>query len=149
MRTNATLLVLAFCLTCGSTRAQSESHERKCPVVINSVALSYNHQGGGSKPQLRVEFGNRASKRISNVTFTLSVLDAGGNAHLYPDDLTYQESLETGKKTVFVWDLAPENVDVHRTGETVVLKTVGFIDATSWTDDGSESCVFTVDYHAR
>jgi hypothetical protein len=29
------------------------------------------------------------------------------------------------------------------------VKKVEFIDATSWIDDGSESCVFTVDFHAR
>lgn len=142
-------MILAFCLACGTIRAKTGDSERKCPVVISRVELSYNHQGGPSKPQLKVEFGNYAEKTITSVTFSLSVLDAGGNAHPYPDDLTYRDGLETGKKKVFTWDLSPENVDIHRTGESLVVKEVGFAGATGWIDDGSESCVFTVDYHAR
>lgn len=149
MRANAALLVLALSLACGMMQAKAESPERKCPVVIHSVELSYNHQDGQSKPQLRVEFGNDASKQISNVTFSLSVLDAGGNPRPYPDDFTYREGLAAGKKKIFVWNLAPEAVDIHHTGETVVLKKVEFVDTTRWIDDGSESCVFTVDFHAR
>lgn len=143
------LLVMTFCLALGSMRAEARSAERKCPVVVNSVELSYNHQGGESKPQLRIEFGNLAGKKISIVTFSLSVIDAGGYARPYPDDLMYREGLDTGKKKVFLWDLEPENVDIHRTGETVVVKKVEFADTTLWTDDGSESCVFTVDYQAK
>ncbi len=149
MRTNTVLLVVAFCLACGSARAKAGSAERKCPVVINSVELSYNHQGGASKPQLRVQFENHAGKRISSVTFSLSVLDADGNPRPYPDDLTYRDGLDAGKKKVFIWDLAPEIVDIHRTGETVVVKVAGFFDSKDWIDDGSESCAFKVDYHAR
>jgi hypothetical protein len=130
-------------------RAKAESPEHKCPVVIHSVALSYNHQDGQSRPQLRIEFGNGAGKQISNVTFSWSVLDAEGNPHPYPDDLTYQEGLETGKRKAFFWNLAPEAVDIHRSGETVVVKKVEFADTTRWIDDGSESCGFTVDFHAR
>lgn len=149
MRSNTTLLVLALCLACGTMRAEAESPERKCPVVINSVELSYSHQGGESKPQLKVAFVNFASKQVSNVTFSLSVLDADGYPRPYPDDLTYREGLETGKKKVFIWDLANESVDIHRAGETVVVTKVEFTDTTRWIDDGSESCVFTVDFHAR
>jgi hypothetical protein len=148
MRANVALLVLALCLACGTMRAKAEGPLRKCPVVIHGVELSYNHQDGQSKPQLRVEFGNNAGKQISNVTFSLYVLDAGGDPRPYPDDFTYREGLETGKKRAFVWNLAPETVDIHRTGETVVVKRVEFVDTTRWIDDGSESCVFTVDFHA-
>jgi hypothetical protein len=125
------------------------SPEQKCPVVINSADLNYSHQGGQSKPQLKIWFGNDAGKRISKITFSLSVLDPSGNARPYPDDLVYEEGLETGKKQVFSWDLTQENVDIHRAGETVVVKKVHFVDATDWVDDGSESCAFTVDFHAR
>ena len=149
MRAKIALLVSALCLVCGTVRAEAKNPERKCPVAINRVELSYNHQGGESKLQLRVEFDNNAGKQISKITFSLSVLDAGGNAHPYPDDLTYQEGLESGKKKVFIWDLTPENVDIHRSGETVVVKEVRFIDTPAWIDDGSESCAFAVDYHAR
>jgi hypothetical protein len=149
MRAVAALLVFALSLACGAMRAEAKSPEQKCPVVIDRVELSYNHQGGESKPQLRVEFGNFAGKQISNITFSLSVLDADGYPRPYPDDLTYREGLETGKRKVFIWDLAPETVDIHRAGETVVVKKVEFSDTTGWIDDGSESCVFTVDFHAK
>jgi len=149
MRANTALLVLALCLACRTVRAEAESPERKCPVVINHVELSYNHQGGPSRPQLKVEFGNHAGKEISNVTFSLSVLDAGGYPHPYADDLIYRDGLESGKKRVFIWDLASESVDIHRAGETLVVKKVEFIDTTGWVDDGSESCAFKVDFHAR
>ncbi|MGP8260032.1 MAG: hypothetical protein ACLQM6_08790 [Acidobacteriaceae bacterium] len=149
MRTKTVLLVVALSLVCGTTRAETGRPQRKCPVVIDSIELSYNHQGGESKPQLRVEFVNHAGKKISNVTFGLSVLDASGNARPYPDDLTYRDGLEIRKTKTFIWKLDPESVDIHRSGETVVVKKVGFIDTPDWIDDGSESCAFTVDYHAR
>jgi hypothetical protein len=149
MRGNAALLVFTLCLAFGAPKAEAESPEPKCPVVMNHVELRYNHQGGVSKPQLTIEFDNHAGKQISRITFKLSVLDEGGYPHPYPDDLMYQEGLETGKGKVYNWDLASEAVNIHRTGETVVVEKVEFIDATSWIDDGSESCVFTVDYHAR
>jgi len=143
------LLVFTLCLAFGALKAEAESPEPKCPVVINRVELSYNHQGGVSKPQLTIEFGNHAGKQISKITFNLLMLNEGGYPHPYPDDLTYQEGLETGKRKVYNWDLAFEAVDIHRTGETVVVERVEFIDTTNWIDDGSESCVFTVDFHAR
>jgi hypothetical protein len=149
MRGNAALLVFTLCLNFGVLKAEAESPEHKCPVVINRVELSYNHQGGVSKPQLTIEFDNHAGKQISKITFNLSVLDEGGYPHPYSDDLTYLEGLETGKRKVYIWDLASEAVNIHRTGETVVVEKVEFIDTTSWIDDGSESCVYTVDYHAR
>ncbi len=155
MRAKAALLILTICFAAGAARAKAEAPKRKCPVVINRVALSYKHQGGPSTPQLTMEFENHAGKQISKVVFTLYVLGAGGYPRPYPDDLTYQTDqaeLEAGKKKVHVWDLAPEDVDIHHTGETVVVNRVEFRDAagtTDWTDDGSESCSFTVDFHAR
>jgi hypothetical protein len=130
-------------------RAEAGDPQRKCPVVIDSVELSYNHHGGKSKPQLRIAFVNHAGKKISNVTFGLYVLDANGYALPYPDDLTYRDGMETRKTKTFIWDLDPESVDIHRTGETVVVRKVGFISTPDWIDDGSESCAFAVDYHAR
>jgi len=50
---------------------------------------------------------------------------------------------------VFTWELASESVDIHRTGETVVVKKVEFSDTAGWIDDGSETCAFKVDFHAR
>ena len=149
MRANAALLVFTLCLAFGTLKPEAESPEPKCPVVINRVELRYNHQGGMSKPQLTIEFDNRAGKQISKITYNLLLLGEGGNPHPYPEDLTYREGMETGKRKVYIWDLASEAVDIHRTGETVVVEKVEFNDATSWIDDGSESCVFTVDYHAR
>ena len=149
MRANTAWSILALCLACGAVRAEAESPDRKCPVAIDRVELSYNHQGGPSKPQLRVEFGNHAGKQIAKITFSLSVLDAGGYPRLYPDDLIYRDGLEAGKKKVFIWELASESVDIHRSGETVVVKKVEYLDTTGWIDDGSESCAFKVDFHAR
>jgi hypothetical protein len=149
MRPSRALLVLTLCLTCILARAEAKPRERKCPVLIDHVELGYNHRGGESKPQLRVGFGNNAGKQISTVTFSLSVLDSGGNPHPYPDSLTYGDGLETGQKKLFAWDLAFESVDIHRAGETVVVQKVEFADATGWTDDGSESCMLTIDFHAR
>jgi hypothetical protein len=149
MRAKNALMVLTFCLACSLLQAEAKSSERKCPVVIDHVELSYSHQGEPSKPQLRVGFGNIASKQITTVTFTLSVLDSGGYPHPYPDSLTYGDGLEAGQKKVFVWDLASESVDIHRAGETVVVQKVEYADATGWANDGSESCMFKVDFHAR
>jgi hypothetical protein len=149
MRSNATLLVFTLCLACGAVNGKAESPERECPVVINHVDLSYNHQGGESKPQLTIEFGNHSGKQISKITFNLSVLGQGGYPHPYPDELIYREGLDTDKRKVYIWDLTSEAVDIHRTGETTVVKKVEFIDTTSWSDDGSESCAFTVDFHAK
>jgi hypothetical protein len=149
MRANTALAVLVFCLAYCAARAEAGSPERKCPVVIDRVELSYNHQGGPSKPQLRIEFGNRAGKPITKITFSLAVLDAGGYPYPYPDDLMYRDGLEVGKRKMFAWELASESVDIHRTGETVVVKRVEFSDTAGWIDDGSESCAFKVDFHPR
>lgn len=149
MNRNAASLALALCVAWGVAPAVAENPEQKCPVVIDQVDLNYNHAGGRSAPQLRVRFGNEASKGISTVTFSLSLLGTGGDPRPYPDDLTYSDGLESGKKKVFIWELASESVDIHRAGETVVIQKIEFADATTWVDDGSQSCVFTVDFHAR
>jgi len=123
--------------------------EQKCPVALDHIELSYAHQGGQSKPQLRINFGNAAGKQISTITFTLSILDPSGYPHPYPGDLVYRKGLEADAQKVFVWSLAQESVDIHRTGETVLVQEVEFSDATSWKDDGSESCELTVDFHPK
>jgi len=149
MRPNFAILAFALCLACGATKANAQRSEQKCPVSLNHIELSYNHEGGHSKPQLRVEFGNTAGKGITTVTLTLSVLDSAGYPHPYPEDLVYRDGLEAGKQKNFAWSLAPESIDIHRTGETVLVQQVQFADATSWKDDGSESCVLSVDFHPR
>jgi hypothetical protein len=143
------MLFLALCVTCSMARVEAQAPKPKCPVAIGRVELFYNHEGGQSRPQLKVGFGNDAGKSISSVTFSLSTLDSGGYPRPYPDSLTYGDGMETGQKKVFVWDLAATSVDIHRTGETVIVQKVDFADATSWTDDGSESCMFKVDFHAK
>lgn len=149
MRTNLAMLIIALSLACGAARAGASSSEQRCPVIIDRVDLSYNHAGGESKPKLRVEFGNHTDRQILTITFSLSLLDSIGNPQPYQDDLTYQDGLESGKKKTFVWDLDRDAVDIHRTGETLVLKKVEFVGSASWIDDGSESCDLTVDFHAK
>jgi hypothetical protein len=149
MRANFALLTLAICITTGIARASVQSTPGQCPVVLDHIELSYSHQQGQSKPQLRVNFGNAAGKRISTVTLTLSLLDSNGYPRPYPDDLVYRGGLEAGKERAFTWDLTPESIDIHRSGETVLVQEVEFADNTSWKDDGSESCILTVDFHAK
>jgi hypothetical protein len=148
-RVNTSMLFLALCVICSCARVEAQTPEPKCPVVIGHVELFYNHEGGQSRPQLKVGFGNSAGKSISTITFSLATLDSGGYPRPYPDSLRYDGGLETAQKKVFVWDLAAESVDIHRTGETVVVQKVEFADATGWTDDGSESCTFKVDFHGK
>ena len=143
------MLSLAASAALISAPALAQSSEQKCPVALDQVQLSYAHNGEQSKPQLRIVFGNAAGKRIANVTFTLSVLDSGGYPHPYPDDLVYGDGLEASERKNFIWTLAPDSVDIHHTGETVLLQEVEFADATTWKDDGSESCVLTVDFHPK
>lgn len=149
MKRHTSLLALAACLAFGGESAEASSPKQACPVIIKQVDLSYKHAGGRSVPQLRMSFGNRANRPISTVTFTLSLLDSDGYLHPYPEDLQHSEGLEPGIKTVFTWELASEAVDIHRTGETVAVEKVEFADTSSWVDDGSQSCAFTVDYRAK
>ncbi len=120
-----------------------------CPIAIENLELSYRHQGGQSTPQLTAMLGNRAGKRIASARFQLSVLDPNGSPNSYPEDLIYSKGLDVDKRRNYAWSLAPESVDIHRTGEALVLLEVTFDDQSSWKDDGSESCGYGVDYHAR
>ena len=149
MRTRNLKLTLALCLACSAGCASAQDNDRKCPVVLDHIDLNYNHQGGQSKPQLRVIFDNGAGKAISAVTFNLSVLDSGGYPRPYPEDLTYRDGLDAGKRKEFTWILSPESVDIHRTGETVSVQEIDFADNTTWKNDGSDSCELTVDFHPR
>jgi hypothetical protein len=149
MRTSLAVFVLPLCFAFTTELAKAQSTEQKCPVVLSHTQLSYNHEGGQSKPQLQLKFGNATGKQISTVTFSLSMLDSGGYPHPYPDELVYRDGLEAHNEKTFTWSLAPESVDIHRTGETVLVQSVEFGDSTDWKDDGSESCVLTVDFHPR
>jgi hypothetical protein len=149
MKLIATTLFFALCFTWGVERGEAASAEQKCPVVIDHVELLYNHAGGHSIPQLKVSFDNAVRKRISTVTFNLRLLGASGDERPYPDDLKYSDGVEMGKNKVFTWDLTPQEVDIHRLGETVMVQRVEFDDGPAWVDDGSESCVFKVDFQAK
>jgi hypothetical protein len=146
---NSRSLLFALLLALLGVAAKAEKPGQKCPVTIQIVELSYSHSGGQSTPQLGAVFANHAGKPIATITFSLSQLDSGGYPHPYPDDLIFSGGLGPGKLKHFSWELAPEAVDLRRTGELLVLHEVHFDDATGWKDDGSESCSFTVDYHAK
>jgi len=149
IRAKVVLVWLAFGCAAGESPLAVHAAPQNCPATIESLALNYNHQGGQSKPELSASFSNRAGKRISSATFELSLLDQAGYPHVYPHRLTFSDGLETGKVKTSQWALDPASVDIHRTGEVLQLRTVEFEDATSWKDDGSESCELAVDYHAR
>lgn len=118
-------------------------------MVIDQVNLSYSHEGNPSVPRLEIRFTNAGSQPIARVVFQLSVLDSLGYLHDYPDDLTSRPQLDPGKKKVSNWTLQPQLVDIHRAGETVLVKKVEFAEGNPWKDDGSESCKFVVDFHAH
>jgi hypothetical protein len=111
--------------------------------------LSYSHQGSPSVPRLTIRFNNNSGKRIAKVTFSLALLDSGGYPRQYPDDLEFSGGLEAGMRRAHAWNLQAASVDIHRAGETVAVQRIGFDDTTTWTDDGSESCKFTVDFHPK
>lgn len=142
-------LTAAICLAWGVVQGAAQSPEAKCPVMLDHVALAYNHEGGRSVPQLKVWFENHAGKQISTVIFSLSVLDSGGYPRPYPHNLKSHASLDSGKKKESTWELTAESVDIHGTGETVAVTKIEFADASTWTDDGSESCALTVDFHPQ
>lgn len=142
-------MVFALFLALHEMNARAEQPKLQCPVAIKTIELTYSHVGGQSKPQLGAIFANHAEKHVAAITFSLSQLDSAGSPHPYPDDLIYRGGLSTGKQKHFTWDLSPEAVDLHRTGELLLVRAVRYDDATEWKDDGSESCSFTVDYHAR
>ena len=141
--------LVALSIVCLLTRAEAQNSPQICPVHIDQVQLSYNHQGGQSKPQLTSKFSNNTKQQIVAATFSLLLLDSNGTPRPYPDDLTYSDKLEPGQKKVFTWDLLVDSIDMHRTGESLILEKVEFADNSSWRDDGSESCVYTIDFHAK
>jgi len=123
--------------------------QQKCPVLIQHISLAYNHAGGISTPQLQVKFADIADRDLAKVTFQLSVLDASGYPHVYPEDLEFRGLVPPKKSKLYSWDLDASSVDIHRTGETVLLKSVAFANGSRWTDDGSETCSLTFDFRAR
>jgi hypothetical protein len=138
-------LGLALC----ATSAGALKPGQVCPIAVESLELNYRHQGGPSIPQLTAMLGNRAGKRILHARFQLSLLDGNGYPHAYPEDLIFDKGLDVDKRRNHVWPLVPESVDMHRTGESLMLLEVTFEDQTSWKDDGSESCGYGVDYHGK
>jgi hypothetical protein len=141
------ILLLILCVPVLASAA--ERAEQSCPVHIGHIELTYNHAGGQSKPQLSLMFDNTATKRIVSATFALLVLDANGYPRPYDDPFIDTTELDSGKTRLKTWELAPEKVDIHRTGETVILQSVEFDDRSKWEDDGTETCSLTVDYHPK
>jgi hypothetical protein len=142
-------LLVALLASYLPTFAEAQNAADKCPIAIDQVELSYNHQDGQSRPQLTSKFVNETKKQVLAITFSLFVLDSSEAPRPYPDDLTYSEKLDPGQKKMFTWDLSSESIDMHRTGESLILEKVEFADNTLWRDDGSESCAYTVDFHAK
>ena len=149
IRVRVALIWLAFGCVAGESPLAVHAAPQNCPATIESLSLNYSHEGGESKPKLSATFSNRAGKRIASAIFDLSLLDSTGAPHAYPHPLTFRDGLDAGKLRTSKWNLNPESVDIHRTGETLLLREVEFDDGMSWKDDGSESCSLVVDYHAR
>ena len=117
--------------------------------MIDQVNLAYSHEGNPSVPRLQVRFTNASQRKIEKTIFQLSLLNTAGYPNEYPDDLTSQFDLDPGKRKVSNWTLDRQYVDIHRSGEILLLKKVEFGEGLPWLDDGSESCKFVVDFHAR
>ena len=142
-------MIPALFLAGGATAAAAQAGAPKCPVSIDRMELSYSHQGAPSTPQLRMHFINHSAKRVAAVTFTLLLLDSAGYSHPYGDDLSFTAGLEAAADQTFSWALAPDRIDIHRTGETVFVQKVEFDAGGAWVDDGSQACADTVDFHPR
>jgi hypothetical protein len=142
-------IAFALCSISGGSALWAQNGHRACPVVINQVNLTYSHEGNPSVPRLEIRFTNAGPQPIARVVFQLALLDGSGYSHEYPDDLTSNAELEPRKEKVSNWTLQPQSIDIHRAGETVVVKKVSFAEGNPWSDDGSESCKFVVDFHAR
>jgi len=74
MRFPLKALLLAVCVSGCWAGATAQGTAQKCPIAIESLSLGYNHAGGQSKPQLQLQFGNRADRRIGTATFELWLL---------------------------------------------------------------------------
>jgi hypothetical protein len=147
--TISSMLAVLGTLCCFALPSVAQSSNQVCPISIEHLELGYAHRGSVSSPELIAIFSNTTGSRIATARFELSQLGAGGYPHSYPNILTYQVGVNAHKRTRYAWDLDPEAVDIHRTGQSLLLLSVGFDDRTIWKDDGSESCVLTVDYHGR
>ena len=141
-------IVSILLLSCAA-RASAQDSRQTCPVTLDHIELSYMHDGGQSRPQLRVGLNNKSSKQAATITLSLSMLDSQGYPQRYPEDLTFQSGLEPGKKKLFARNLEPGSVDMHRTGESAFVEKVEFADGSNWNDDGSESCAIALDYHPK
>lgn len=108
--------------------------------------MPYSHAGGVSTPQVLISFTNNAAKRIARAHFGLEVLDPQGGAHSYEHGLSFTAGVDPGKTAESQWNLDFATVDIHRSGETIYLKSARFDDGTEWKDDGNEKCRFEVNY---
>jgi hypothetical protein len=150
----AMLLVLGAFACCGalaqSSVASPETAPSKCPIGFEHLDLRYNHAGGQSEPQMRLAFRNRTSKTITRFVFALSILDSDGNPVPYASQFEYRREFPPfGPQRSHIWNLEPAAVDMHRSGESVILLEAEFADGKTWKDDGSQSCTLAFDYHAK
>jgi len=130
--------------------AQPEKAPPGCPITLNRLDLRYNHAGGQSVPQLKLAFVSHTEKTVESTTFALSILDTQGNAHPYPEDLTYRHPIPPGnQQRSHTWTLDPAAIDMHHAGESLTLLQVDFADGSSWKDNGFQACTLLVDFHAR
>ncbi len=120
-----------------------------CPVHLHQISIQYNHQGGTSRPQLSILYEDQSQLSVAQIHFSLAILDANGSPHPYGDNFLSKGVVSVGKPKLEFWDLVPELVDIHRTGEIVVVQQVRFSDGSVWKDKGEETCSLTVDYHGR
>lgn len=150
----ATLLFLGTFVCCAawgqSSTAPRDTAPAKCPVGFQHVDVRYNHAGGESAPQLRLAFTNRADKTITGFVFSLSILDSEGNPVPYATQFDYRREFPPGGgERSRLWKLDAASVDMHRSGESVILLEADFADGTTWKDDGSQGCTLSFDYHAK
>jgi hypothetical protein len=122
----------------------------KCPVALNHLDLRYYHAGGQSIPQLKLVFTNETEKTVTDMTFSLSILDPEGNSHPYAEPLTYRRDISPGQQQrSHTWTLETSSIDMHHTGEGLNLLEVQFADGSAWKDDGSLACSLVIDFHAK
>lgn len=144
------VLIIIYSSASGMYGAQTAQSQTKCPIALNRLDLRYNHAGGQSVPQLKLAFANQTDKIVSNMTFSLSILDSEGNPHPYSENLTYHRDIPPGnQQRSHTWTLDSASVDMHHTGESMTLLDVQYSDNSSWKDDGSQACSLTVDFHAK
>ncbi|MBV8114248.1 MAG: hypothetical protein JO300_05870 [Silvibacterium sp.] len=144
-------VVFGCCTALAQTSAVSPAVPlSKCPIGFGSVDVRYNHAGGESVPQLRLSFTNQTGKTITDLVFSLSIFDSDGSPVSYPSDFHYHHEFPPGQaQRSHTWNLDPASVDMHRTGESVMLLEARFADGTGWKDDGAWACTLAFDYRPK